>query len=210
MLTTLESDLDLLIGDLEKEVGKREAYQALGKDLEEKLASISASISIHDEAVIVFEDMTEQATRKAIEKIEKFVTYGLREIFDDDTYILRVEQEVKHNRLEAHLIVANQRMGREIHVEINKGRGDGLARVAGLLLQIGVLMGTKLAAPVLILDEPITHVPLKTIKRVGAFLREVSDEVQLIVNTTQKVLAEAADTMYVMVWLADGSAGIKE
>lgn len=189
--------------------GEKKALEAQLQELNAAYEKVDGRIHLLKDTAALLQKVSDRIQEVGIGSVEAFVTEGIRRVFDD-TYRFRIKFDYKYSRYEARFLVSHTRRGREIENEVRLGHGHGLVEVAGLLLQVAVLVSKTEALQVLFLDDPVGHLPERQVREVGAILQEIGEELRIVYTTTNQTLAKCADRVHFIEWLDDGTAGIKE
>lgn len=209
-LTDLKVEVEEVVEAATRKLGERDAIEKQIEEIRIKVVSIDKDLDLLKVVNQILQDRIKENQEVGIPLIEKLVSLGLREVYQDPSYTCRIDLPEKRGRKEAHFYVSNERGGREIETEVKTGRGWGVAELIGLLLQAAVVAGHPEIAQFLFIDDPLGHMDNVDQKaRAGGVMREISEEIQLLFTTTSLILVNCCDTKYLVHWTEDGPAGAK-
>ena len=192
-IATRRRELDLLNGEARMVLTR-------AKDVKLELDSLREEVLLFEKSGILLNSIGEERQIKAQDTIEKLVTRGLQQIFDD-TLSFHIIQKVKANSASVEFIVRTALPdGGIVDTPVMDARGGGLAATIGFLLRVVILLlkGGQSQDNILVIDESFSHVSAEYLPAVSEFLRELVEKtgLQIIMVTHQDELTEAADTVY--------------
>jgi DNA repair exonuclease SbcCD ATPase subunit len=149
-------------------------------------------------AADVLRSFSDEQSAKLRTDIERLTTTGLRAVFADDTLTFKVTTRVLRGNTSVEFTLVSVMEGREVELPVLGARGGGVAEVIGFVLRVVVALLSD-HDPILILDEPFSHVSANYRPALAQFIRELIDStpLQLILVTHDDVLPETADMHYV-------------
>ena len=162
-----------------------------------------------EQAGTLLQRVADRLQEEGIGKVEDFVTAGLRQVYGDETYKFEIEWKFKFERYEIHFFVTDELNGRHLKLELKTGRGWGVADVASVLLQAAVVAALPDALGLVATDDPLSHLDPERLEVMKEIIRELSEDVQFLITTTDPALAEIGGVKHEIITLPDGSAGIK-
>ena len=168
--------------------------------IKSEMDALQAQILNLDKSSIVLNSIGEERQLAAQDTIEKLVTTGLQQIFDD-SLSFHIIQSVKAKAASVEFVVRTTLAGGGIvDTPVMDARGGGLAATIGFLLRVVILLlkNGKDKDNILILDETFAHVSDEYLEGVGEFLRQLVDTtgIQIVMVTHQPVFGEYADAVY--------------
>lgn len=175
-------------------MGQRDGLQQSLSEMADKEKAKAVEIEQLQAIAGAFETLAQQEHEAGLEGVEQFVTRGLQQVFQDESYRFRVDVQQKSAGGGTRRPVARFKVGhivgdREVWSDVKDGHGTGLAEVVGLLLRVAMVASQKDLAPVVILDDPVAHLPPIMVERVVSLIQELSKEIQFVLTTTEPTLA---------------------
>lgn len=151
-----------------------------------------------DKARLLLLESAEYQRERVKGEFEQMVTNALQFILREDIQFEINVKDTKKSELE--FLIKSTRDNVVTRTGIESSRGDGVADIVGLALNIAMLEcvdNPKNKGP-LVLDEPAKQVSKDHIERVGDFLKEISKGFnrQIIMVTHINELSGYADTKY--------------
>jgi ABC-type iron transport system FetAB ATPase subunit len=186
-----------------------------GKKLKEEIALASSDVDLYSKVAITLASIGETRQADAQHTIEELVTRGLQAIFQDKNLVFNVVQTQRGKTPEIKFLVNSRGLnGASVETDIMDARGGGLAAVVGFLLRLVVmLLDSKVAEPILILDESFSHVSAEYEQPLVDFIVQLVEKTncQIILVTHHLVDAflQVADKSY-RTSLVDGTTTLTE
>lgn len=126
--------------------------------------------------------------------VESIVTRGIQSIFVDRSYRFIVENEVKRNVPTTQFLIQDGDLKLDL-----LDTGGGISDVVSILLRLAfVFLVRPKVRQFVVFDEPTKHVAIKYQARLGEFLKEICNELDmaLVVVTHCEELASHADQVF--------------
>lgn len=178
--------------------GKYENLVAMKQAKEDSIANLKKKQEQLDKARIFLIKSGEYQRQQIKTEFENTVSQALQYIMEEEIYFEIDIREVR-GRAEAEFFIKSVRDGVITRTGIETSRGDGVADVVGLALDIAKIecANPKNEGP-LILDEPAKQVSAEHIENIGRFLKEISEAFgrQIIMITHIRKLGDMADAKY--------------
>lgn len=175
---------------LDREHGEVEALVKRGKAAQSKAAEAKILEAACDEASKLLAQFADQRQAEVIASIEGICTAGLTSVFGEKIE-LKIDQVTRARRVEVDITVITD----GLQTPILDARGGGLAAVTAFLLRITVLLLTRSARRLLVLDEPFAHLSADYAPRAADFLAELCEKTgtQVLMVTHEDAFTEPAD-----------------
>lgn len=197
-IALLEQEINLAKEKFLQDKGKYENLVSIKKSKENEIENLKKKRENLDKARIFLIKSAEYQREQIKTEFENIVSQALQYIFNEEIYFEIDIKEVR-GRAEAEFFIKSVRNGVITRTGIETSRGDGVADIVGLALDIAKIecANPKNLGP-LILDEPAKQVSQEHIENIGTFLKEISDAFgrQIIMVTHNRKLADFADTKY--------------
>lgn len=178
--------------------GKYEKLLEMKNNKEQDITKLKLEKERLDKARIFLMKSAEYQREKIKTEFENIVTQALQYIMEEEIYFEIDIKEVR-GRAEAEFLIKSVRDGVVTRTGIETSRGDGVADIVGLALDIAKIQcaNPKNEGP-LILDEPAKQVSDEHIENIGRFLKDISEAFnrQIIMITHNRKLTEMGDTKY--------------
>jgi len=189
--SSVRSRHDSLILQVAKLRGVEQRVRKLRDDADEEAKSFRKNSIAARKALIVIQKAAITTQEMVKVKVEKLVTFALRDVFGKDGYDFRVT--IKHTKkaLTADFFFVDNE-GNEI--EPMEGCGYGCTDVACFALRV-VEMSINRTAPWLWLDEPFRNVSKMYRPNLVMMMKRLSQElgIQIVMATHMEELIEGAD-----------------
>ncbi len=183
-LADLDSRLTAVRRKIDRRIAEARLIATEGKRLKEEIDLASHDVDLYSKVAITLASIGEQRQEDAQKKIEELVSRGLQGIFENKNMQFQVVQTQRGKTPEVKFLIQSRGPnGRVVETDIMDARGGGLAAVVGFLLRLVVqLLDSKVAQPILILDESFSHVSAEYEKPLVQFI------VQLVEKTNCQIL----------------------
>lgn len=205
MLSKLETSRERSMGELNTLLRNLEAklerskgeLNALLRDLEvtkKAIASGTDDENAIEEAHGIITLLSLDIQAQLEYKIAEVVTLALGYVFPDP-YEMKLRFEPKRNALEANIYFTRN----DEEIDPFTECGGGVVDVTCFALRVALWsLGTPRSAPVMILDEPFTHVAKTLLPSVSALIKQISSELglQFIIVTHEEELIDSADKVF--------------
>lgn len=182
----------------EQDKGQLAVYQKLLKEKDEQIQAAEKEIDVLQKTQSVFLTLGEKQREAVKNEFEEIVTNALQYIMQEEIYF---EIEIKELRGVPNIefYIRTVRDGITTKTTISESRGDGIADIVTLALNIAVFINQnpKNEGP-LILDEPCRQVSEKYKAGVGLFLREIAEvmDIQIFMITHIEKYVDCADNKF--------------
>jgi len=197
-IASLERTINLAKEKFLQDKGKYENLLEMKQTKEDAIVNLNNKKEQLDKARIFLIKSAEYQRQQIKTEFENIVSQALQYIMEEEVYFEIDIREVR-GRAEAEFFVKSVRNGVTTRTGIETSRGDGVADVVGLALDIAKIECTnpKNLGP-LILDEPAKQVSAEHIENIGNFLKEISEAFgrQIIMITHIRKLGDMADAKY--------------
>lgn len=183
-----------------QEKGKYDNLISMKQERLEEIENLKKKSEILDKSRIFLMKSAEYQREAIKSEFENMVTNALQYILEED---ISFEIDIKEirGRAEAEFFIKSIRDGIVTRTGIETARGDGIADIVGLALNIAQIECTnpKNKGP-LVLDEPAKQVSAEHIENVGNFLKEISEafDRQIIMITHIDKLGDMADAKFLV------------
>ena len=201
---TLTSEVDVELGRLRSEKDRLE--QAV-----DTLADATIKVSIHAQECDALRIVGEILREGIRERLERLVTLAVRSVFGRDDLRFELKMELSKGQMTATPMLASMFKGEELLLPVKDAKGGGLVNVVSFVLQVVVLVLTKpKVARTMFLDERFKNVR-DEIDKVGELLQKLHEmaDVQFVVITKERALANSADRVFWMERDEDGAATVR-
>lgn len=178
--------------------GRATAARERAENLAERSADLLARSETHERAAGVLNVYGEERAGEVVAAIERVVSEGLSAVFGEEmTFRVRSSRRGKTNTTELTL-ETRQADGTTLETDLLSARGGGVAAVAGFLLRATVLLLTRDARRILVLDESFAQLSSEYEPSLAAFIRELADRTstQVLMVTHSDAYSEHADVVY--------------
>lgn len=176
---------------------KQEGLLAQLKELEGESETVNNQVKLFEESISFVEGVAFNERRSITESVESLITTCLHSVYDE-TYSLSFKYGVRASRSVVDIYLVKETTdGMRIERGID-GIGGGVADAISFPLKLTILLNDDTFSKVLICDEQGKYMDKKRIERFGAFLKNVSDEldVQIIFLTHHESLMNYADVIH--------------
>ena len=186
----LVAQITLRERDLEREQGVMESLYKRQKLAAQKASEAQQRALACEEAAKLLATFADERQEQVIGTIETITSTGLTQIFGTPIQ-LKLEQVVRARRVEMDAKIVSD----GLETSIMDARGGGLASVAGFLLRVSVLLLTRNARRLMVLDETFAMLSEEYLANMAEFLKQLSEQadMQIILVTHQSELLESAD-----------------
>jgi ATPase subunit of ABC transporter with duplicated ATPase domains len=169
------------------------AASASVERLRTRAAEAQQELDIVTQSDVVLRALLQQRTDAAFGEVEQLLTRGLQTVFGPEWEAVRIVCSQKLGRLWGELRFVHE----GVEAPPLDAFGGGAMALADFLLRLLVVRRMKLA-PVLVLDEPFSHVSASALPALARFLRLLVDKLDLtiVLVTHQPKLIEAATIAY--------------
>lgn len=184
-LTAQERALDREIGEVEALVRRGRAAQQAASEARELEAAC-------DEASKLLAAFADERQAHVVTSIEGICTAGLTSVFGEKIE-LKIKQVTRARRVEVDIAIVTD----GLETTVLDARGGGLAAITAFLLRVTVLLLTRGARRLLVLDEPFAHLSSEYAPRAAEFVAELAEKTstQIVMITHDDAFTEAADTV---------------
>lgn len=142
----------------------------------------------------VFKNLGGESQESLMDKLQKFVTFGLQSIFGISySFVPVVDSGGKDVAVDFYVKTE------DVQGRVVDAKGGGVAEVVSMLIQIFFMRVLRDEfSQVLILDTPMTHISNRYREKVSALLKQLSEKLnmQIVLLTNTKEFAEHADMAY--------------
>lgn len=184
--------------DFLKQKGKYDNLLAVKKEKEQEIKKLEENKEKLEKARVFLLKSADYQREQIKTEFENIVTQALQFILEEEIYF-EIDIRELRGRAEAEFFIRSIRDGVITRTGIEASRGDGIADIVGLALDIAKIecANPKNTGP-LILDEPVKQVSERHIENVGRFLSEISKTFnrQIIMITHNPKLTKFADSMF--------------
>jgi DNA repair exonuclease SbcCD ATPase subunit len=174
--------------------GRLDGFLAIKTSLEEEIASYSADAQALAKIGIALQATATSLHEGMIRSIADLITQALRATTDSDMSF-EITSVVRNGKVTLDFAISSN----GISAEPLEARGGGIAALAGLFMRVVVIkmLGSRIR-PILILDEPLSHLSAEYTAKAAQVLQEIAAKlgIQILMITHQPEIAEAADTVY--------------
>lgn len=195
-----------------RKTGELDIIRKTLKENEVVLANATKAVTLHAEECTVLKIMGELLRERIKKRLENLVTLALRSVFQNNDYRFELDMDLKRGQMIATPMLISRFKGEEIRQTVLNGHGGGPADIIMFVLQAVVLVLThpKLNR-IMLLDERFSHVR-DEIGDVAVLLRKFHDitGIKFVIITKEKDLCEAADKIYDVTKISDGTTVFKE
>lgn len=200
-MVSLKEQLDNLKADYNKKLGERKSIELYINNLEQSINQSKREIAELESLNIIYQETAEEARRSYAERLAESVTTALQHVFGPD-FKFEIELTESRGRPEAEFYVMHEHDGQILRNRPKDAMGGGVVDIVSVALQIALkqLYQDPSQRGPLILDEPGKHVSEEYAIKLGMFLNEASKvfDMQVIMNTHQRYLADQATKTYLM------------
>lgn len=197
MTTDLKVEHTRRSGELSRKRNENALLKRQMGEHERRILECADKLGISKEATTFLTELANSRRGSMKKKIEDVVSEALRLIYGPD-YKVEMTYGMKNNRssLDIEMVRTTPELG-EVRREIG-GFGGGMADTISVPLRLMVLLGSKQAARISVLDESWKHIDGVRIEAVAEFLKMLTDKLgmQIIIATHHEVIREMADRVY--------------
>lgn len=176
--------------------GKRDALDGQIRACQNRLLEANAQSGYHDEAQLILQALEEKWRGSAGGALADVVSYGLSVVFGEP-FELNIDSKVSRGVASTELSLTTS----GLRTPIKNAKGGSVLNVLSFLLHTIITTSSKpLLRPVLVLDEPFSHVSAEYRPQVCALLRELCHRLglQMIIVSHEPELLDAADVAYLV------------
>ena len=143
--------------------------------------------------VELFKQIGGENEREILERIQDFISYGLRSVFGSD-YQFIVEMRTEGKELKVDFGI---RTG-DLSTTVVGAKGGGLAECVSILLQIFFVLVDRSLSRFVVLDAALIHLSEKYCKNMSHLLSEICSktDIQILLLAHMGDYGEYADTLY--------------
>lgn len=145
------------------------------EELIDKRDKLKNNISVQEKSIEVMKDIIDKMSEGHRKKLENVVNQGLKTIFYDENYSIKIKVEEKRNRNTAEFRLLEKRDGYILETELEEASGGGVRVVLGFILQVFYIMHFNLNR-ILFLDESFSQLSDKYIKGLIEFINQLSEK----------------------------------
>lgn len=176
--------------------GQRDMLNKQVSDCQERLLEANAQSGYHDEAQKILQALEEKWRGSAGNALANIVSHGLSVVFGG-SYELNIDSKVARGVASTDLTLTVN----GLRSRIKNAHGGSVLNVLSFLFHTILTTSSKpRLRPILVLDEPFSHVSAGFRSQVCALLRELCHRLglQMLIVTHEEELIEAADTAYLV------------
>lgn len=162
-----------------------------------------------EKSIVALQKLLDLKKSETTEKIERLLSFGLQNIFEDDSYQFKIIERIRRKQVMYDFRVFSNSFSTDKGLDIMQSKGGGIVNIVSFLLRLILLiMIDKKAERFFILDEPFTNISVDHHERLVEIIRQISEKlnVQLLIITHLKSLDFMADSVYI--FTQDKSTGI--
>jgi hypothetical protein len=207
-MMSVDAVFEKRIEDLRRKESENDLMNRQIVEAENKIDELVDRMDVISEALLFLENVANSRRGVMKEKIEDIVTEAIRMIYGD-SYRLEISYSMKNNRSSLDIHVVRDTPDGEVRRAMG-GFGCGLADCISVPIRLLVLLGSRQANKVCILDECYKHLDDEQIHAAGQFLRVLTDKlgVQIINISHHRELRNYSDKTF-MVSELDGVSMIE-
>lgn len=198
-LTNVMSGVDELRMRHVKRVAARDMLAEQIDDIESRAEAGSLRAKLLDYVHEVLKVIAEKREAKVRERLEALVTQSLRLVFDDDSYSLFIEQDVKRDQAVARLMLEKaDEDGNLFKTPLRGFHGGGIVDIVAFVLNAIVLTFVRpQRRQTMWMDEPFSQVSKSYRPRIADMMRWLHKEtgLQFIIVTHEEEYLSVADTV---------------
>jgi len=195
-------DIDLVLSERLSQLQRKESENDLmNRQIEESQKSIEDlfdKMEVINKALQFLENVANSRRGVMKEKIEDVVTEAIRMIYGE-SYRLEIGYSMKNNRSSMDMEMVRDTPDGEVRRAMG-GFGLGLADCISVPIRLLVLLGSRQAEKICILDECYKHLDEEQVHLAGEFLRVLTDKlgIQIINLSHHKRLREYSDKSFLI------------
>lgn len=199
-IENIENNFFKIYQFVERKLGERERVKKEILEKENELKKIEKERVILKKSEEILKNAYERIRKNTMEGIEILVNKALKKIFDD--LVFRIELEDERNKKVAKPLIKKITQNFEFEGDPINTSGGTVNQIISLALRISILeksFNPRFEGP-LILDEPLTFLDEGSKRKIGEFIKSVSEYLkrQIILITHDRILMEIGDkTFYV-------------
>ena len=207
-LAEIKSTFKTRFAELTRKQNENALLKRQSSEQEARILECAEKLGIAKQAGKFLEDVANSRRGAMKKKIEDVVSDALRLIYGPD-YHIELMYGFKNNRSSLEIEMVRDTPEGEVRREIG-GFGGGVADTISVPLRLLVLIGSKQAARICVLDECYKHMDTDRIELVAEFLKTLSDKLgmQIIMCTHHDVIRERADKTFT-VTESDGKSTVR-
>lgn len=177
---------------LESKLEEKKKLEDLLNEKKVLLKNLKQERKIEEEMRDCLLKVKEELRKRAIEFVENIVTWGLREIFLDESIEFKIKLEYKRNKPEIDFLIKDKKSGE--FLDVVDCEAGGTKDVIGVMLRFAfILINSNKHFPI-ILDEVGKHISREYQKRFALFLRKFSEKFNrqvILVSHQDEIIDEA-------------------
>lgn len=176
--------------------GQRDMLDKQVSDCQGRLRQANEQSGYHDEAQMILQALEEKWRGNAGGALASVVSYGLSVVFGEP-YELNIDSKVSRGVASTELTLTKS----GLRTPIKNAKGGSVLNVLSFLFHTILTTSSKpRLRPILVLDEPFSHVSAEYRPQVCALLRELCHRLglQMIIVSHEEELLEAADVAYLV------------
>ncbi len=210
-IENIENNFFKIYQFVERKIGERDRIKKEIEEKENELKKIEKEKIILKKSEEVLKNAYEKVRQNTMNGIELLVNKALNKIFDDLTFKIELEEE--RNKKVAKPLVKKITKDFEFEGDPLNSSGGTVSQIISLALRISILeksLNPKFEGP-LILDEPLTFLDERSKRRIGEFIKSLSEYLkrQIILITHDRILMEIGDKIF-YVKSVNGESIVKE
>jgi DNA repair exonuclease SbcCD ATPase subunit len=165
---------------------------------EKRMLECAEKLGVVKDSILFLEELANSRRGAMKGKIEDVVSEALRLIYGTD-YRVELSYAVKNNRSALTIEMVRKTPQGDVRREIG-GFGGGVADTISVPLRLMVLLGSKQAARICVLDECYKHVDAERIELVAEFLQTLSNKLhmQILMCTHHDIIRDRADRTFMV------------
>ena len=192
--------------ELTRKKNENDLFQRQLDENKKRLSECSGRLITVKDSLVFLESVANSRRGAMKGKIEDVVTEALRLIYGDE-YRVELSYSMKNNRSNLTIEMVRKVPKGEVKREIG-GFGGGVADTISVPLRLMVLLGSRQAERIVVLDECYKHMDTERIESVAEFLKTLSVrlKMQIIMCTHHDVIRDKADKSFLVTESAGKSA----
>ena len=186
----VDIDIKLIKNELQSLEVMDKSFKDRKEFLEEEIRKAEVDLNDYNKIKEVFIEVMAKQRDYLKEKIERLVTFGLQDIFQNEMKF-KIEFSVKRNKLWAEFYIEKDGFKEKL-----QNQGGGIINVVSFLLRVLFIKLLKLE-PILVLDEAFSMISVEYRQRMVDFVKKIGDElgIQLIIVTHLEEFKGIADEL---------------
>jgi len=200
-LASLTSNTARLQAQVQQRVGARNLLLQQAEQQRSDIGNIHEDMSLAQKSLRVLQAAAETLRGRMKTSLESIATKVLQYVFDNPTYEVRIDVEVKHNLVYASVMVSKD----GILSQIEEGHGGGVSDVLAYVFRASVLRAQTGLAQILVFDEPLKFLNSQdAASRMGVLMNHLAAKgVQQIVISSKNDLADSKGRHFTFTRLVD-------